>query len=96
MELQNKIIEELYKDEEIKEAVEEHIALSIAEALNEYRANAVKKFGKPGMKKNLPVQPDCFGKYVYNDTPPECRKCHFAKGCKGKSKTAKPEKKETK
>lgn len=84
--MDNEIIDKLMEDEDVKGAIEEYVALQLAQELEKYREKAETKFGKKSGKKNLPVQPDCFGKYIKEDTPPKCRSCRFAQDCKVKSK----------
>ena len=91
--MDNEIIDKLFEDDEIKAAIEEYVALQLAEALEAYRKKAEKKFGKQKGKKNVPDQPECFGVYKKDETPPECRSCTFAQDCKVKSKVKKETKK---
>ena len=84
--MDNDIIDKLFEDDEIKAAIEEYVALQLAEQLEVYRKKAEKKFGKQKGKKNIPVEPKCFGVYIKDETPPECRSCTFAQDCKLKSK----------
>ncbi len=77
-----KIIDELMKDDIVKEAILEFVAQETAVATRNIKANVV-NLGKA--KKNVPVKPESFGKY-YQDNKKKCRACHFAKDCKAKSK----------
>lgn len=81
-----KIIDELMKDDVVKAAIMEFVALEVAYATKNIKANTV-NLGKK-VKKNVPEKPKCFGRY-YQDNEKACRACRFAPECKKKSKKTK-------
>ena len=76
-----KIIDELMKDDVVKEAILEFVALEVAIATKNIKANVTTK----KVKKNVIKKPETFGKYFQGDKK-ACRACRFAKECKAKSK----------